>query len=252
MDLNEKLAIIDRWLIFRRRVYAVDGHFSIIDNGKYEIMTPIGNAKGIPEIFNIRLEDLSDSDLQRTVQEIKSNYPDGDFHIQWPYGCSDRVHIAINGEIPTHPMKDIVFGIMKPEDMPCYPAAPNHIEIRKVVSKEDFALWCAPSFQDFWFFDQHKHFHLIKEDKIICFIAFIDGKHIATSMVTNNDGEAALDRITILPEYRHEGIDTSLCQHSIKYAFDIGVGCIVGYGFPELYPDEYRLFQELNFPVVSS
>ena len=36
-------------------------------------MIPIGNAKGITEILNIRLECLSDDELQKTVDEIKNN-----------------------------------------------------------------------------------------------------------------------------------------------------------------------------------
>ena len=166
MKLDDKLQIIDRWLTYRRRVYAVPGHFAVSDNGIYEIMTPIGDAKGIPEVFNIRLEGLCDNELQKTVDMIKHSYPDGDFHIQWPYGCSDRVHIAIRGEVPKYPMDDFVFGIMKPEDMPSYPPLPDYIEIKKVANKEDFGVWCDPVFQEFWFFDINKHYHLVEEGKI--------------------------------------------------------------------------------------
>ena len=252
MKLDDKLQIIDRWLTYRRRVYALPGHFNISDNGIYEIMTPIGDAKGIPEVFNIRLEGLCDNELQKTVDKIKHSYPDGDYHIQWPYGCSDRVHVAIRGEVPKYPMDDFVFGIMKPEDMPCYPPLPDFINIKSVVDKEDFNLWCDPLFQEFWFFDKDKHYHLIEEGKIICFIAYMDGKHIANNMLTVNNNEAALDSYKILPEYRNKGIEAALCQHTIQYAFNNGAKCVVGYGFPEFYPDEYRIFTELGFPVVST
>ncbi|MDR0474075.1 MAG: hypothetical protein LBH43_10445, partial [Treponema sp.] len=72
MTLKEKLLIIDEWLILRRRVYGIQGHFNNIDNGRYEIMSPIGDAKGICEIFNIRLEDLSNDELEKTINEIKN------------------------------------------------------------------------------------------------------------------------------------------------------------------------------------
>ncbi|MDR0456893.1 MAG: hypothetical protein LBH20_09470, partial [Treponema sp.] len=148
MTLKEKLLIIDEWLILRRRVYGIPGHFSNVDKGRYEIMSPIGDAKGLREIFNIRLEDLPHDELEKTIKEIKK-YASDDLHIEWPFACSDRLHLAIRGKVPVHPEMDgLVFGIMKPDQMPCYPE--NTIEIKKAETQKEFALWCNINPRGIW------------------------------------------------------------------------------------------------------
>jgi hypothetical protein len=250
MTLKEKLLIIDEWLILRRRVYGIPGHFNNVDKGRYEIMSPIGDAKGLHEIFNIRLEDLPHDELEKTIKEIK-NYASDNLHIEWPFACSDRLHLAIRGKVPVHPEMDgLVFGIMKPDQMPCYPE--NTIEIKKVETQKEFALWCNINPRDIWVYDENKHFHLVEEGKMNCFIAFVEGKHAAVSLILNYNGVTALDYSFVLPEYKQKEIEAALNQYSIKSAFEMGSSFVIGYAHPAWHPDSYEMFKKLGFSLVTS
>jgi len=256
MTTNEKHIAIDEWLNFRRRIYVGKGHYRLENNGVYETMTPIGNAKGVPEVFNMRLESLPDDKLHSVIQEIKAK--DRTHHICWTGIRSDRVHRAIFGEEYTPPTDDDlsgdVVGFMTPEDMPCYPDAPTDIVIMNVATWHDFALWCDTYHDDFWLFTCEGHYPLVEEGKFICFLAFIDGKPVARTSILNDNSAAALDFDGILPEYRNKGIDIALSQHAIKHAFENGMKFIVSCAQPEGNPNHYDYLRmvALGFPIVPS
>ena len=127
MTYKEKSVILDNWLNFMRRTYAGDGHCKIEDNGRYETMTPTGSAKGIPEIYNLRLEDLAEDDLCEMIQELKNK--SSECHICPTGMLSARVEKAVHGSNLVHPNDDEICGIMMPEDMPEYPNIPKDLMI---------------------------------------------------------------------------------------------------------------------------
>jgi len=257
MTLREKLKIIDNWLIFRRRTYAVPGHFDIFDNGKYEVMTPIDDAKGYREVFNIRLENLSDDELQQTVKEIRgiTGHDSEDFvHIEWPFACSERIHLAIRGEIPMHPMMDeLVFGIMMPEDAPACPEI-TRLTLKRVATREDFAIWCRVLYNDemIWVYDEEKHFHLVESGEMICLLAFVGEKLVATPCILNEKGAAAFEHGEVLAKYQNSEVLIAIYQHAIRQAFEAGVNFVIGYTHPKFAPDSYAVFKKLGFLAVTS
>ena len=248
MTLKEKLTIIDEWLIFRRRLIADTKLMNLVDNGIYEHMFPAEGSNGPSEFFNIRLENLSDDELHKTIKAIKAL----DIHTEWPMACSERVNMAVYGEIPVYPLKEFALGIMMPEDMPCYSDTTHDLIIRRVTTKSDFALWCDINRFDFGSFEADGHFHIVEEGKFNCFLGFVGDKHVAISAIVNDKGAAALDFVHVLPEYRKRGFATALSQYSIKWAFEHRVKFLVGWGHPTFSPGSSRLFNKLRFPIISS
>jgi len=251
MTLTERLEIIDRWLIARRRIIANADHMRIIDNGRYERIEPIGNIKGPQEIFNIRLEGLSNDDLHNTIKEIK----DFGLHAEWPNICSDEVCIAIHGKTPYCTFAANNAGIMMPSDMPNYLENPSNVLVKRVGSKADFAIWCGfhKDYEHDWNFYPDGHWHLIEEGKLICFIAYIDNAPVAVSAIINDEGAGALEYFKMSPTYRRKEIALAICSHSIKYAFENKMKFVVGYRYYDWeldLEDGDSLYDELKFPKL--
>ena len=134
------------------------------------------------------------------------------------------------------------------------PGSPDvqKIEIKKVVTRNDFALWCNMNSNEFWGFDEQKHFHLITEGKMICMLAFTGGECVATSQILNDGGAAAFEFGYALPEYRQKGIDIALYQYTIRHAFESGVRFVLGWAHPAFTPLTYNIFKSLGFKAVAS
>ncbi|MCL2007928.1 MAG: GNAT family N-acetyltransferase [Treponema sp.] len=248
MTLKEKLTIIDEWLIFRRRLIADTKLMNLVDNGIYEYMFPVEGSNGPSEIFNIRLENLDDVELYKTIKTIK----DLDIHTEWPMACSERVSMAIYGEILFYPLKEFALGIMMAKDMLCYSNTTQDLIIRQVTTKKDFTLWCDINRFDYGSFNADSHYHIVEESKFNCFLGLVSDKHVAISAVVNDNGAAALDFVHVLPEYRERGYATALSQYSIKWAFENKAKFLVGWGHPTFSPGSSRLFKKLKFPIISS
>jgi predicted N-acetyltransferase YhbS len=92
----------------------------------------------------------------------------------------------------------------------------------------------------------------VEEGKMNCFIAFVDGKHVAVSLILNHNGITALDYSFVLPEYKQKGIEEALNQYSIKSAFEIGAEFIIGYAHPAWHPESYVMFKKLGFSLITS
>jgi len=252
MTQKEKLEAIDSWLITRRRIIAGADHMRIVDNGKYERMEPIGDVKGPQEIFNIRLENLPDDELYSTIEEIKSC----GLHAEWPNICSDRVCLAVHGKTPYYTFDGKEAGIMLREDMPNYPKNSIDITIKRVVTQDEFAVWCDfhkddPNDPHKWIFYADGHMHFVKEGKLVCFVAYVDGKPAAVSALINDKGAGALEYFKTSPEYRKKEILLPFYKHAIKYAFENGMRFVIGYRYMDWDVDTsngYSLYDELGFP----
>jgi len=249
MTFKEKSFVIDNWLNFMRRTYAGKGHYQIEDNGIYESMVPIGDAKGVPELYNLRLEDMSDDDLHSAIQEIKSK--SSEYHICPTGMLSARVEMAYYGRNLVHPNEDEIYGIMMPEDMPQYLETPKNLTIKEVNTDDDFTLWCELEPDAFWKFTCQHHYHLIKEEKMVCFLVYMNDQLVASSEFLNDNGAAAMQYCYVLPDYRRKGIATALCQHTMKHAFHIGAKFVVSFSFPAGAPGHHPLFMKLGFPIVA-
>jgi len=252
VTLSEKLGIIDRWLICRRRIIAGADHMRIVDNGKYELMEPIGDVKGPREIFNIRLENLSGADLHSTIEEIRSY----SVHAEWPNICSDRVCLAVHGKVPYYTFKGNEVGIMLRGNMLNYSESPADVTIKRVVTKNEFAEWCDfhkddPDDPHKWIFYADGHVHFVEEGKLVCFVAYVDGKPAAVSALINDDGAGALEYFKASLEHRRKEILLPLYLHTIKHAFENGMRFVIGYRYMDWDVDTsngYSLYNELGFP----
>jgi len=167
--------------------------------------------------------------------------------------CSDRVNLAINGHIPVYPLSGLVFGIMFPKDVPPVTFPEGSTVVKPVITQEDFKLWCEINNEiGFGSFNSEAHYHLVKQGKLNCFVAFVDGIHVGISAIINDNGVTALDFVDVLAEYRGRGVGTALYEASIAFANNLGFKYLLGWAFPDTSPSSYSLFKKFGFPLVTS
>lgn len=227
MIIEEMLKYVDAGADFYLRAMGDAEHMEIIDNGIYEIMRSCGNINNLSSIYNIRLDQLSDDELKKTVQDIKNLK----IHTWWPLASSDRVIDIIHEKKPVYSIEDFeIYGVMQPEDLPKYPETKGFISIKQVKSLSDFVIWCDldnnTEHSGTVVFYPKNHMHLVDSGKLTCFIGYVDNMPVATSAILNNKGIVSLEFISTLPDYRKKGIAKELCQHALKYAFNTGANVI--------------------------
>lgn len=220
MTTQEMLRYVDAGADLYLRAMGDASHMEIIDNGVYEIMRSRGSINDLCSVYNMRLEQLCDDALEKTVQEIK----DLKMHTWWPLASSDRVKNAIFGKKPVYSIDDFeIYGVMQPDDLPSYPEKPDFVEIKRVGTQSEFETWCDidnnTEHGGTVIFYPPNHMHLVESGKLTCFLGCVENTPVATSATLSHDGIASLEFVSTLPGYRNKGIAKALCQHALQEAF---------------------------------
>ena len=213
--MEKKLAwhYIDEWANFYLRIFGEADNHELIEKDFYTILRP--KDKKWASIFNVRLENLKDDDLQKTVNEIKAMNQ----HVWWNQ-YSDRVNDVVfpEGRRGPSPNDDEVFAVMTPDEMPAY--KDSTIKIVRAESLDDFEI-----FQNICFyktFTSVNFYNLYQKKMLRCYICFADKIPVAGTIVLINGQIYSLEFTSTLPEFRRKGYATAVCQKAIKEAFNEG------------------------------
>ena len=224
MEYFDVLKYVDAGANFYLRVIGDAEHMEILDNGVFETMRSRGDLNNFCSIYNIRLDQLSDEEMSRVIQEIG----DKRIHTWWPIYTSERVLDALNGKGARGTFDDgEVYAAMLPKDKPEYPHTSDSIEIKRVSSLAEFATWC--SIDNTWEHDgmiavhPQNHYHLIANGKLRCYLGYVDNIAITTTAILNNDKIASLEFTATRPEYRQQGCAKAVCQYALDDAFANGI-----------------------------
>ena len=220
---NEALSYIDMGADFYLRVMGDAEHMELRDNGLYETMQSRGDINNLASVYNMRLEGLSSDALVDVIDEIRELR----MHTWWPLSASDRVLLAIHGKIPAYTPDDFeIYGIMPPGELPEYAATPAHVKIERVETLGNFAVWCDldnnTEHHGTVIFHAQNHMHLIESGKLTAFLGLVDGVHVATCGILNNNGIASLEFVSTLPDFRKRDLAAALCQNALRYTFSRG------------------------------
>lgn len=225
MDTKEFRGCIDDGAHFYIRMIADAEHMEIVDNGIYEIMRSRGDINNMCVVYNIRLDHLSDEEIVRAIQEIKGLK----MHTWWPH-LSERVLDIMHGrgKRPAWAFDDTeLYGIMLADEMPRYPRIPSSIRVSRVRSQEEFQTWCDLDNEVEHSGDVHihpqNHYHLIENEKLRCYLGYVDGIAATTAAILNNEGTASLEFTVTTPEHRQRGYAKAVCQLALKDAFKAGI-----------------------------
>ena len=234
MTAREALRYVDRGADCYLRAMGTADHMQIIDDGTCEIMRSKGAINDLCSVYNVRIEDLRDDELIKTIDRIRAL---GIRHIWWPLAASDRVLMAIHGRIPRYSPDDFeIYGCM---DAPAMTQlqVPKGLAIKRVSSIDDFITWCRLDNETEHggnvIFYPPNHMHLIESGKLTAYLGCVDGAPVATSAILNDGDIASLEFVSTLPGYRRRGIARTMCHHALTEGFGGGAKVITTRGIAD-------------------
>ena len=243
MDKKTALRYIDEWANFYLRILGEADNLELIEKDLYTILRP--KDKKWASIFDVRLEQLNDADLLKTVNEIKAMKQ----HVWWNQ-YSDRVNAIVfpEGRHDPTPKDDEVFAVMIADEMPAYKDA--KIKIQQAESLDDFKLFHSICFDKE--LSPVNFFNLYQKKMIHCYIGFAAETPVSVTTVLKKDRIFSLEFTSTLPEHRRKGIATAVCQKAIKEAFDEGaeVLTIRAGGGPSADNESKLLGKKLGFKYI--
>ena len=218
MEKKKALYYVDEWANFYLSLFGEAKHMESHDNGCYTKIWPKQSEKGPTSIFNIRLEQLSDDDLARTVQEIKAV----NCHTWWNLSYPEKIKNIIypDGWSACTPNDWEVYSVMLPEELPAYVDSP--VCVRRVESNSDFIVWTAIINDSI----QKNHYHLCQNGMMRCYLGYCDDTPVSAAAILKNKGICSVEFATTLSDYRKKGFAAAVCQTAIKEAIHDGAEVI--------------------------
>lgn len=248
----EKLEIckhIDDGANFYLRVLGDAKHMDYSDNGYYSIIKPKDGQEGGTSLFNIRLDNLSDEELEEKVNEIKKL----NVHTWWGFGLSERMLNTVFGEnrpIPATETNDEEGCMaMLPDEKPKYNQIEAPITVKKVENAEEFKIWASISNRilhgNYPIMHPENHYHLCEKGVMPCYIAYYNGTAAAVCSIINNKSISSLEFVATVEEFRKKGLASAVCATAITGAFNNGSKIITLRAFPKA----KKLYRELGFKL---
>jgi GNAT superfamily N-acetyltransferase len=249
MNRTEICEYIDEGANFYLRVLGNADHMEYIDNGFYSIIRPKEGQEGGTSLFNIRLEHLSDKDMEEKVNEIKRL----GLHTWWGIGLSERMLKAVYGEdkpvSATETNNEEGHMALLPGSKPDYKETDMPITVKKVDNADDFKVWANISNQllhgGYPIIHPENHYHLCEEEIMPCYIAYYNDAAAAACSIINNKDIASLEFVCTLEEYRRKGLAKAVCITAINEAFKNGSKIITLRAFP----NAKRMYKGMGFKL---
>ena len=243
MDKKTALRYIDEWANFYLRILGEAEHLELIEKDLYTMLQPKDGTWA--SIFNVRLENLNEKDLIKTVNEIKSLQK----HVWWNQ-YSDRINAIVfpEGRHEPTPDDDEVFAVMTPNEMPAYPE--NKIHVRQAETLKDFETYHSICFDKT--FNPNDYFNLHQKEMICCYIAYEKEEPVSVTTVLMNGKICSLELTSTLSGYRNKGFATAVCQMAIREVFQNGaeVVTIRAGGGPAADEWSKKLGRKLGFSYI--
>lgn len=127
-----------------------------------------------------------------------------------------------------------------------WPETNPSVEVKKVQSLSEFGLWCdiVNEVLHGWPMVTPEHYHpWLRHDEIALYLAFQDGKPVATSAAIQYGDKATLEFIATLKEHRGHGAATAACVKALQKLQNRDVGTVTLRAFPDGAP----LYAKLGF-----
>lgn len=189
----------------------------------YTIIRPKKGQHGGTSIYNIQIEQLSDTEALRLVQEIK-NYKE---HIFWGMYPSERLlqYIGKDEYIPEHlpePNEEEAGMALLAAEKPDYPPIAEGITVSKVDNAEDFRLWALLNnfvlHQGYPIMHPELHYPVCQEGILSCFNVYDQGTFAGVSSLINHNGIFSLEFLAVSGAFRRRGVATAAVIAAVEDA----------------------------------
>ena len=193
MDKKTALRYIDEWANYYLRILGEADNLELVEKDLYTILQPKDGKWA--SIFDVRLDDLNEEELIKTVNEIKSM----NRHVWWNQ-YSDRVNSVVfpEGRREPTPDDDEVFAVMEAGEMPTY--HDETIIVKRAEMPLDFKAFYTICFDKTLSADNL--YSLYQKDMIRCYIGYINEAPVSATAVLKNDTIYSLELASTLSEQR--------------------------------------------------
>ena len=231
MTEHEIIRHIDEGANFYLDFFANAQHMERVDTGHYCFTRPLPGNHGIVFAYNVRVEGLPKKEQRKKIREIKRlKMP-----IWWNLQSSEALYRLIHKK----PKKNVSFASDDGDELYMAVTTPEQIpsanfsdgaRAKEVDSADVFAVWAnfANNYLYGGYQDIHPqhHFHACQSGIMICYLAYKDGKPVASCAILNNVGICSLEFVATHPDYRRQGLAKALCAKAMKSAFNSGASFI--------------------------
>ena len=245
------MKLIDDGANFYCRQLGNASHMQFEDNGIYSMIYPKPGQQGGTSLFNVRLDALGDGDTQRAIDEIKAL----DVHTWWGLCLPDRIADMVWGKDrpvltpEEHENDEELYMALFPQEQPAGAAPPEGVEIKPVVSAEQFAVWadiCNTVLHGgFPIINRVYHWDICRDGIMPSYIAYVAGKPAAVCAVLRNADEASLEFVATAEGFRKRGLADALCRRAVLDAFSSGARVVTTRAFA----DAKNIYKSLGFRV---
>lgn len=249
IDIAQITQYIDQGANFYLRLLGDAEHMEYHRNECYAIIRPKPGQEGGTSLFDVRLEQLPDEEIEQKVAEIKQL----GIHTWWGLCQPDKVLNAIWGGQPRPQTllasnDEEAYMAMLPEEMPDYETN-SSVVVKRVACAADFRVWasiCNQVLHDGYpIMHPENHYHLCQKGIMPCYIGFCDQVPASVAGMMHNQDVSSLEFVATLPEFRKKGAAKAVCCQAIKDAFAAGSKIIT----LRALPDGKKLYLGLGFKL---
>lgn len=115
------------------------------------------------------------------------------------------------------------------KDIGSFPEVSEGVEIKKVNSIQEFQMWVDTvntALHGWDLLNTREHFNWVISDHMAFYLAFSEGKPVATSATIQNGSAGSVEFVSTLAEYRNKGIGTAISAAAIQGLQNTGVDII--------------------------
>jgi hypothetical protein len=224
MDTAEIRRHISEGADFSLRLLGDAEHMEYTRHEAYSTIRPHNGEEGGSSIFELRLEQYSDDELEQKVSEIMAM----GMHVWWGAFPSERLLEAIwKGRQRPQATPDSDNGeaymALLPEGKPEYEKIKSPITVQKVDSADAFKMWANLHnrilYDGYTILHPEKHYHLCEKGKLLCYTGYYDQVPAAIAAIMDNGGISSLESVATLADYRQKGLAKAVCSAAIEDAF---------------------------------
>ena len=250
MTGKEIIGYINEGANFYVSLFGKAEHMNCVEKENYSYILPKDGEKGITFVYDVNIDNLSESKKHEIINEIKSlNMP-----VWWDLRSVKSLYKTLYGVekvIGTINDEELYMAILPGEEI-LYKNESSGVIVKKVNNKELFELWTnhVNNILHNGYPDIHPeyHYNLCKDGLMDCYLFFYNDILVSSSTVMNNSGIASLEFVTTKPEYLKRGFAKYICSHAISESFskDIKIITLRGITF-----EANELYKKLGFRIYN-
>ena len=209
---------------------AIPAHMENYDDGMCAWIKPKEGALGPACVYKVNFGDKPDEEIRELVQAYREKGAPAAWCVT-PLSTQNNIREILFSMGLMDPadadMNDQGMAI-PPEQMAELRAGTDNSSIaavRRVGGKEDFKTWCSITNEvlaGFQMLDSDLYYPLCESGKMVCFLGYAGERPAAASAAINNNGNATLEFIATLPDYRKKGMGTAVCRAAINHLINDG------------------------------